>query len=60
MVDTPVILTIGSICLGFVLFVLAACGTRGQWDRRVVIVLFVSAIGCLTVLPVIVALSAGV
>ncbi|MFZ2174648.1 MAG: hypothetical protein WAW17_11545 [Rhodococcus sp. (in: high G+C Gram-positive bacteria)] len=60
MIDTPVIVTIVSVCVGFVTFVLAASGARGRWDRRLVISLFVAAVFCLTIVPVTVALSAGV
>ncbi|KJF24368.1 hypothetical protein CJ178_18165 [Rhodococcus sp. ACPA4] len=60
MVGTPVIVTIVSVCVGFVIFMLAASGARGKWDRRLVIGLFVAAVVCLTVVPVSVALSAGV
>ncbi|WP_027502755.1 hypothetical protein [Rhodococcus sp. UNC363MFTsu5.1] len=60
MVDTPVILTIVSVCVGFILFVTAASGARGGWHRGVVIALFAAAICCLTVVPLTVALTAGV
>ncbi|WP_424808667.1 hypothetical protein [Rhodococcus sp. 27YEA15] len=60
MVGSAVILTIVSVCVGFVIFVLAASGARGKWDRRLVIALFASAVVCLTVIPVSVALTAGV
>lgn len=60
MVSTPVLVTIVSVCIGFVLFVLAASGARGKWDKRLVIGLFVAAVLCLTAVPVSVALSAGV
>ncbi|SEM14838.1 hypothetical protein [Rhodococcus maanshanensis] len=60
MVDTPVILTIVSVCVGFILFVTAASGARGRWRRGVVIALFAAAICCLTVVPLTVALTAGV
>lgn len=60
MVGTPVIVTIVSVCVGFVIFLLAASGARGKWDRRLVIALFVAAVVCLTVVPVSVALTAGV
>ena len=60
MVGTPVIVTIVSVCVGFVIFMLAASGARGKWDRRLVIALFIGAVVCLTVVPVSVALSTGV
>ncbi|WP_137722736.1 hypothetical protein [Prescottella subtropica] len=60
MLSTPVIVTIVSVCIGFVLFVLAASGARGKWDKRVVIGLLVAAVLCLTAVPLSVALSAGV
>lgn len=60
MLSTPVLVTIVSVCIGFVLFVLAASGARGKWDRRLVIGLLVAAVLCLTVLPLSVALSAAV
>ncbi|MGF7124904.1 hypothetical protein AB4Z09_27105 [Rhodococcus sp. TAF43] len=60
MVSTPVIVTIVSVCIGFVLFVLAASGARGKWDKRLVIGLLVTAVLCLTAVPLSVALSAAV
>ncbi|MDH6282182.1 hypothetical protein [Prescottella agglutinans] len=60
MVSTPVLVTIISVCIGFVLFVLAASGARGQWDKRLVGVLLVAAVLCLTAVPLSVALSAAV
>ncbi|MFC9786798.1 hypothetical protein [Rhodococcus sp. NPDC127528] len=60
MVDTPVLLTIGSVCVGFVLFVTAASGARGRWHRGLVIALFVAAVCFLTAVPLTVALTAGV
>ncbi|WP_433609067.1 hypothetical protein [Prescottella agglutinans] len=60
MVTTPVLVTIISVCVGFVLFVLAASGARGQWDKRVVIGFLVAAVLCLTAVPLSVALSAAV
>ncbi|MGW0042237.1 hypothetical protein [Rhodococcus sp. NPDC003348] len=60
MVDSSVLLTIGSVCIGFVLFVTAASGARGGWNRALVIGLFVVAVIFLTVIPLSVALSAGV
>ncbi|GAA4484806.1 hypothetical protein GCM10023094_38710 [Rhodococcus olei] len=60
MVDTSVLLTIGSVCIGFVLFVTAASGARGRWNRRLVIGLFALGVCFLTVVPLTVALSAGV
>ena len=60
MVSTPVIVTIASVCVGFVLFVLAASGARGKWDKRLVIGLLVAAVLCLSAVPLSVALSAAV
>ncbi|QCQ93203.1 hypothetical protein [Rhodococcus sp. SGAir0479] len=60
MLSTPVLVTIVSVCIGFVLFVLAASGARGKWDKRLVIGLLVAAVLCLTALPLSVALSAAV
>lgn len=59
MLSTPVLVTIVSVCIGFVLFVLAASGARGQWDKRLVIGLLVAAVLCLTAVPLSVALSAA-
>jgi hypothetical protein len=60
MVDSSVLLTIGSVCIGFVLFVTAASGARGRWNRALVIGLFVAAVVFLTAVPLTVALTAGV
>lgn len=60
MLDMSVILTIGSVCIGFVLMVTAASGARGGWNRAGVIALFVAAVCFLTVVPLTVALTAGV
>ncbi|WP_137875219.1 hypothetical protein [Rhodococcus sp. Q] len=60
MIDSSVLLTIGSVCIGFVLFVTAASGARGQWNRSLVIALFVTAMVFLTAVPLTVALTAGV
>ncbi|MBP1161392.1 hypothetical protein ABIC28_001579 [Rhodococcus sp. PvR044] len=60
MVDAAVLVTIASVCVGFVLFVTAASGARGRWNRGLVIALFAAAICCLTVVPLTVALTAGV
>ncbi|MCA1008928.1 hypothetical protein LCL87_24730 [Rhodococcus hoagii] len=60
MLSTPVLVTIISVCIGFVLFVLAASGARGKWDKRLVIGLLVAAVLCLTAVPLSVALSAAV
>ncbi|EME15594.1 hypothetical protein G419_23949 [Rhodococcus triatomae BKS 15-14] len=54
------LLTIGSVCVGFVLFVTAASGARGRWNRALVIGLFVTAVVFLTAIPLTVALTAGV
>lgn len=60
MVDSSVLLTIGSVFIGFVLFVTAASGARGRWNRTLVIGLFVVAVVFLTVVPLTVALTAGI
>lgn len=60
MISTPVAITIGSVCVGFVLFVSAAAGAQQKWDRRRVIALLVVAICCLSVVPLTVALAAAV
>ncbi|ORI19643.1 hypothetical protein [Rhodococcus sp. 1168] len=60
MLSTPVAITIGSVCIGFVLFVSAAAGAQQKWDRRGVIALLILAICCLSVVPLAVALSAAV
>lgn len=60
MLSTPVLVTIISVCFGFVLFVLAASGARGKWDKRVVGGFLIAAILCLTAVPLSVALSAAV
>jgi hypothetical protein len=60
MIDSSVLLTIGSVCVGFVLFVTAASGARGHWNRTLVIALFVTAVVFLTAVPLTVALTAGV
>ncbi|MFD4180146.1 hypothetical protein [Rhodococcus sp. NPDC058514] len=60
MIDAPVIVTIASVCVGFILFVTAASGARGRWRRGVVIALFAAAICFLTIVPLTVALTAGV
>ncbi|AXY54603.1 hypothetical protein Rruber_04498 [Rhodococcus ruber] len=46
------IVGIVSICIGFVLFVLAASGTRGGWNRKLTITLFVLSVLFLTLVPV--------
>jgi hypothetical protein len=53
MLETPVMIGIVSICIGFVLFMLAATGTRSKWDKKVTITLFAVAIVFMTVIPVI-------
>lgn len=53
MLETPVIIGIVSICVGFVFFMLAATGTRARWDKKVTITLFAIAIVFMTVIPVI-------
>lgn len=53
MLETSVIIGIGSICIGFVFFLLAATGARSRWDRKVTITLFVIAIVFMTIIPVI-------
>lgn len=52
MIETPVTVGIVSICIGFVLFVLAASGTRGGWNRKLTITLFVLSVLFLTLVPV--------
>jgi len=53
MLETPVIIGIGSICVGFVFFLAAASGARARWNRKVTITLFVIAIVFMTIIPVI-------
>lgn len=53
MLETPVIVGIGSICLGFLFFLAAANGTRARWNRKVTITLFAIALVFMTVIPVI-------
>ncbi|MGN5237429.1 MULTISPECIES: hypothetical protein [unclassified Rhodococcus (in: high G+C Gram-positive bacteria)] len=53
MLETPVIIGIGSICLGFVFFLAAASGARAKWNRKLTIALFIVAIVFMTVIPVI-------
>ncbi len=54
MLETPVIVGIGSICIGFVFFLAAASGgARSRWDRKVTITLFAIAIVFMTIIPVI-------
>lgn len=60
MVDSSILLTIGSVCVGFILFVTAASGVRGQWNRTLVIGLFAAGLFFLSVVPLTVALTAGV
>ncbi len=60
MVDTSVLLTIGSVVIGFIMFVTAASGVRGGWSRPLVIALFVLGVVFLSVIPLTVALTAGV
>lgn len=60
MVDVSVLITIGSVLVGFVMFVAAASGVRGQWSRPLVIALFVLGVVFLSVIPLSVALTAGV
>lgn len=53
MLETPVVIGIGSICVGFVFFMLAATGTRSRWDKKITITLFALAIVFMTIIPVI-------
>lgn len=53
MLETPVMIGIASICIGFVFFLAAAAGTRSAWDKKVTITLFVVAIVFMTIIPVI-------
>lgn len=53
MLETPVIVGIASICVGFVFFMLAATGTRAGWNRKLTITFFAIAIVFMTVIPVI-------
>lgn len=52
MLETPVVVGIASICVGFVFFMLAATGTRSRWDKKVTITLFAVAIVFMTIIPV--------
>lgn len=53
MLETPVIVGIASICIGFVFFLAAASGARARWDRKVTITLFAVALVFMTIIPVI-------
>lgn len=53
MLETPVMIGIVSICIGFVFFMLAATGTRSKWDKKVTITLFAVAIVFMTIIPVV-------
>lgn len=53
MLETPVIIGIVSICVGFVFFLFAATGARSKWNKKITIALFCLALVFMTVIPVI-------
>ncbi|UYP18852.1 hypothetical protein OED52_19825 [Rhodococcus sp. Z13] len=53
MLETPVVVGIGSICIGFVFFMLAALGARLRWTKKLTITFFAVAIVFMTIIPVI-------